>query len=372
MPVHPLKFEPIYQRRIWGGRKLAEVFGRELPPGEPIGESWEIADLENGQSVVAEGPSRGRTLGQLVQEWGADLLGRASLFEGRFPLLIKYLDAREHLSVQVHPPEAYAQRAGGSVRVKNEAWYVLSAEPDGCIYRGLVPGIDRERFAAAIRAGTVEPLLRRIAVKEGRAYYLPSGTVHALGAGVMVAEVQTPSDTTFRVFDWNRVDAATGRPRELHVEEALACIDFSGVEPGAAGEKRSHVASLWTTVTRLITCPSFIVEKVRMVAGVEQEIPYAEPVVWMMLSGRAAVTWGGGRERMEIGRGETVLLPAALREARLVTSEECAWLEVTLPAPSDLAGTEKLGRAALREVSRPGVAPVQVHVERGERSHEAT
>ena len=337
MEVHPLKFRPICKRRIWGGRRLETMWGKSLPPGEPIGESWELADLEEDQSVVAEGPVAGRTLGELVKEWGTDLLGGAGLFEGRFPLLIKFLDAQEHLSVQVHPDQAYADRHGGGVRVKNEAWYVLHGEADGCIYRGLRPGVQREQFRAAIRDGTVASLLERIAVRAGECYYLPSGTLHALGAGVMVAEIQTPSDTTFRVFDWNRVDSKTGRPRDLHVEQALECIDFDAPQ-GEARQQRSHVASVWTAVTRLVTCPSFIIEKVRMVEGVAQEIPYAEPVVWMVLEGRGAVRYGASGAKLSFGRGDTLLLPAALREGRVVAEEDCVWLEVTLPAASQPGG----------------------------------
>jgi len=333
--VHPLRFEPIFKRRIWGGRTLETMFGKALPPDEPIGESWELADLEEDQSVVAEGPVAGRTLGELVREWGPDLLGRAGLFEGRFPLLIKFLDARQHLSVQVHPDQAYAQRHGGAVRAKNEAWYILHAEPEGCIWRGLHPGVQREQFRAAIQEGSVDTLMQHIPVRPGQCYYLPSGTLHTLGAGVVVAEIQTPSDTTFRVFDWNRVDSKTGRPRELHVEQALECIHL-GSEQAPAQEQRSHLGSVWTTVTRLVTCPSFTIEKVRMVQGVDQEIPYAEPVVWMVLEGRGAVVYGAERTRLPFKRGDTLLLPAALPAARLLTEEDCAWLEVTLPASSNL------------------------------------
>jgi mannose-6-phosphate isomerase len=334
MQVHPLKFKPIFQRRIWGGRTLGAMFGKALPPGEAIGESWELADLAEGQSVVAEGPVAGKSLGELVREWGADLLGRAELFEGRFPLLIKYLDAKQVLSVQVHPDQAYAAKHGGDVRVKNEAWYIVHAEENGCIYRGLKPGVDRDRFRSAIENGTVETLLKRIPVRQGQCFYLPSGTIHALGAGVVVAEIQTPSDTTFRVFDWNRVDPATGRPRELHIEQALDCISFDAAEEPPQ-QQRSHVASVWTTVTRLVSCPSFVIEKVRMVQGLDQEMPYAEPVVWMVLEGRGAVRYDSGRRELSFGRGDTVLLPAALRDGRVVTTEDCVWLEITLPAPSE-------------------------------------
>ena len=161
-----------------------------------------MADLPDDQSVVSDGPAKGKTLSQLVAEWGEGLLGHASAVEGRFPLLLKYLDANQHLSVQVHPDEEFAKQAGGKVRPKHEAWYVLEAEPDGCIYRGLVDGVDRAAFEEALKSGSAEKLLKRINVRPGHCYYLPAGTVHALGAGVVVAEVQIPSETTYRLFDW--------------------------------------------------------------------------------------------------------------------------------------------------------------------------
>ena len=329
MKLCPLIFKPIFKPKIWGGRKLGALLGKVLPPGEPIGESWELADLETDQSVVVVGPAEGKTISRLAEEWGADLLGRAPLFEGRFPLLLKYLDAREHLSVQVHPDEAMAKRLGGSVRVKHEAWYVVAAEPEGCIYRGLVDGVDRDRFEKAIREGKVESLLKRIPVRAGHCYFLPSGTLHALGAGVLVAEIQTPSDVTYRVFDWNRIDEATGQPRELHVEQALECINFGSQY--IEGEARSHLASVRTVVTRLITCNSFLVERVKMVEGMDQEIPYAELVIWMVLDGHGTITYDGGSEKQPFKRGDTVVLPAALEGARLVTQADCTWLEITVP-----------------------------------------
>lgn len=326
----PLVFEPVFKPRIWGGRKLETMLGKSLPARETIGESWEVADLEQDRSIVSRGPAKGRSLSSLVESWGDDLLGGAPLFEGRFPLLIKYLDARQHLSVQVHPDKAMAARLGGAVRVKNEAWYVLDADADGCIYRGLVDGVDEASFRRAIEAGTCAELLNRIPVKAGRCYYLPSGTVHALGAGVVVAEVQTPSDVTYRVFDWNRVDAATGKARDLHIDEAMGCINFGNQQ--IAGEDRSHVASLWTTVTRLITCESFIIERIRMTEGVDQDIPYEQLVVWMVLEGSGVITFDGGRSQMEFARGDTVVLPAGLADGRLAVKADCAWLEVTLPS----------------------------------------
>ncbi len=329
MDVYPLIFEPIFKSKIWGGRKLETCLGKALPAGEQIGESWEVADLEDDQSSVANGPAQGQALGTLVKAWGTHLIGRAPLFEGRFPLLIKFLDATDTLSVQVHPDEAMARRLGGRVRVKNEAWYILEAEETGFIDRGVRPGVDADVLRRAVAEQTVESTLNRISVRKGHCYYLPSGTLHALGAGVTVAEVQTPSDITYRVYDWDRVDASTGKTRDLHVEEALQCISF---DPSPiAGEDREHVASVWTSVTRLVQCESFVIQRVRMVEGVEKEIPYEEMVIWIVLEGRGSILCEGSVGQVDFAAGDTVVLPAALDQARVLTRNDCMWLEVTIP-----------------------------------------
>jgi len=354
----PLIFEPIFKPKIWGGRLLSETVGKSLPGDEPIGESWELADLEEDQSVVRRGPAKGMTLSALVRDWGKELIGRASLFGGRFPLLIKFLDARQHLSVQVHPDQSMADRLGGNVRVKNEAWYILHADEDGAIYRGLAEGVDRASFVDAIGAGKVASTLRRIAVKAGQCYYLPSGTVHALGAGVVVAEIQTPSDITYRVYDWDRVDPKTGQGRALHIDEALECIHFGDDTDGA--QPRSHVGSVWTAVTRLVTCDSFVIEQVRMIDGIEQDIPVGEMQVWVVLSGKGEVIYDGGSQRLTFGRGDTVLIPARLDAARLKTTDDCVWLEVTIPIASDLAGYPHPER--IEQTDQPGERVVQINV----------
>jgi len=342
MDVYPLIFEPIYKPKIWGGRKLEAVVGKSLPAGAAIGESWELADLEDDQSVVAQGPAKGKTLGALVAEWGTDLIGHAELFENRFPLLIKFLDAQETLSVQVHPDEATARRVGGTVRVKNEAWYVLEAQADAFIYRGLRSGIDAAALKRATAEDRVESVLQRLPVKKGHCYYLPSGTIHALGAGVVVAEIQTPSDTTYRIYDWNRIDPTTGRPRDLHLPEALPCVSFDSVP--SETEQLQHVASLWTSVTRLVRSESFIIERIRMIEGMEQEIPYEEMVIWMVLEGRGQIECSATGSPFSFGVGDTVLLPAGLRKGRVKTLEECLWLEVTVPIVSSLAPYDRPDR----------------------------
>lgn len=363
MDVYPLIFKPIFKPKIWGGRRLATLVDKSLAPGEQIGESWELAELEDDQSIVAGGPASGRGLGELLREWGSALIGRAELFEGRFPLLIKFLDATETLSVQVHPDEAMANRLGGRVRIKNEAWYIIHAEEKGFIYRGLRPGTDATALRRAIEEQRVETVLNRMPVRKGHCYYLPSGTIHALGAGVTVAEVQTPSDMTYRVYDWNRIDPSTGSPRELHVEQALECTSFHDV-PGDA-EMRQHLASVWTSVTSLVRCESFVIERIRMVEGVEQAFAYDEMVIWIVLEGRGSVLHDGEGGPVAFKTGDTILIPADLRAGRVRTDENCMWLEVTIPIPSSLGAFDRPDRATLAEPTGDGMGFVPLRLPDG-------
>jgi mannose-6-phosphate isomerase len=343
MPLYPLQFRPRLVEKIWGGRRLETALGKTLPPGALIGESWELYDFPPGvvdkyaewvSAEIANGPLAGRSLHWAISEFGKDLYGDVPLTaQGQFPILIKFLDAVQDLSVQVHPDQQYAQSHPGA-HLKSEAWYVVENEPGAAIYKGLTPGTTREQFADAIERGTVMDHVVRIPVKPGHCHYLPSGTVHALGAGVLVAEVQTPSDTTYRVFDFNRIEPSTGQLRQLHVKEALECIDFSGKpEPR---QVRSHVAGLFTTVSRLVTCEYFKLEKVRFTEGVEEQVPYDEPVVWIMLAGEAQVRVEGMKEPTVFKRGDTVLLPAAMNNPVIKTVTDCTWLEVTFPTSSGI------------------------------------
>lgn len=237
---HPIVFEPVILEKVWGGRTL-EKLGKRLPnPAASYGESWELADMDSTsasgagggavRSGIAAGPLKGKSIRDAINLWGDALLPRALRTPASgFPLLIKFLDAKENLSVQVHPSPEYA-RAHPGAHLKTECWCILAAEPGASIYVGIRPGVTRERFEAAARAGSPEivDLLNRVPAIPGECHNLPSGTVHALGAGVLVAEVQTPSDTTFRLYDWGRVG------RELHVEAAIACSSFDSPPPPVA------------------------------------------------------------------------------------------------------------------------------------------
>ncbi|MHC4695679.1 MAG: type I phosphomannose isomerase catalytic subunit [Planctomycetota bacterium] len=370
MDVYPLVFEPIFKRKIWGGSRLAKLLGKRLPQEGPIGESWEVADLEDDQSIVANGPARGKTLGDMVKVWGTELIGRAPLVEGRFPLLIKYLDAHDTLSVQVHPDEAMARKLGGRVRVKNEAWYVIDAEKGGFIYRGVRDGVDADALKRAVDEQKVESVLNRIDVRKDHCYYLPSGTIHALGAGVLVAEVQSPSDVTYRIYDWNRVDPSTGSPRELHLDHALECTSYD--TGPIAEESVHHVASVWTTVTRLVRCESFAIDRVRLAEGVDQEIPSGEFLIWMVLQGRGTVTHTGTSqdpvEPVSFGVGDTLLIPAGLSQARVQAHDDCMWLEVAYPIASPLAAFDRPDSETLKRAtsSSGGFAQLNVREDRSD------
>ena len=227
VPNTPIVFTPIFQERIWGGRKLEKLFGKNIPAGKHIGESWEIVDRPEVQSMVRDGPLADRSLHDLWVNFREKVFGEIR-DTPRFPLLIKLLDAREKLSLQVHPAEEVAESLGGEA--KSEFWYVAAAELGAEIFVGLRETMARDQFEQALRSGTVAECVHTIPVKEGDAMFLPAGRFHAIGTGNVLVEVQQNSDTTYRVFDWNRVNDA-GQPRSLHIEEALQCIDFNDVAP---------------------------------------------------------------------------------------------------------------------------------------------
>ena len=338
--LYPLKFRPRFCEKMWGGRKIETVLGKRLPAGAAVGESWELYDFPPGvvegtsgwlSSEVANGPLAGRTLHDLMGSHRRELLGdvKPSGAHGQFPVLIKFLDARDDLSVQVHPDERYAA-AHPDAHLKTEAWYVVQADPGARLFKGLCEGMTREAFAQSVRDGSIEQCIETMTPQTGECVLMPSGTVHALGAGILAFEVQTPSDTTYRVFDFNRVDPTTGKPRKLHVEQAMECIDFSG-RPDPK-QPRSTVQGEFSTVSRMVTSNYFTLEKLCMKAGVHQPLPYAQPVVWTMLEGEAHLRADGLPEPVVVTRGETVLLPARMTNPTVRTVSECAWLEVSFPA----------------------------------------
>ncbi len=224
----PLLFQPLYQERVWGGRALEPAFGRELPPGAKIGESWEIVDRPHEQSVVARGPHAGRSLRDLLTRDAAAVMGPAWPGGRPFPVLVKWLDCQDRLSLQVHPPAAVAAELGGEPKTEN--WYLAHAEPRATLIVGLRRGVTREAFAQALATNTLEPLLHRFPVCAGDSMFVRSGRLHAIDGGNLILEIQQNSDTTYRVYDWGRL-GDDGKPRQLHVQESLRCIDFNDFEP---------------------------------------------------------------------------------------------------------------------------------------------
>jgi len=308
--------------RMWGGRRLQSEFGKKLPQNKQIGESWEIVDRPEAQSIVRSGPLRGKTLHELwTQHRSArrtdSSCGEQSIFgdipDGpRFPLLIKLLDASEKLSLQVHPPEKIAAKLGGEP--KTEFWYVAAAEPDAELFLGLRKPIMRDEFEDALNSGTAEEQVHKVRVKIGNSMFLPAGRLHAVGAGNLLVEVQQNSDTTYRVFDWNRPDE-NGKPRQLHVDQALECIDFNDVKPEPVQPKGEL----------LVRHRLFEIRKWNLDAPREITLP-GQFAVGLCLNGSLRCS------DLDLVRGEFFLVPASLQDRQLKPlSEGTTLLRVTIP-----------------------------------------
>ena len=310
-----MKFRPIYKQRIWGGRKLEDFFGKGLPQGEKIGESWELADLPEDKSEVANGELAGKNIREIIEEYPEQITGRSD-FGPAFPLLIKLLDAQDILSVQVHPDEQTCRRMREG-EPKTECWYIISAAPGAVIYKGLKEGVTRERFAAAIAEGGVAELLEKVPVAAGECHFLPAGTAHSIGAGLLIAEIQTPSDTTYRVFDWNRVDA-NGRARDLHVERALESIHFDA----------SWDALTVKTMGRLVDCAYFRVDKGHQAPNCELLVSAAKMKTLVIITG-GGTALGKEGEAVEFRAGDTVLFPAAY-EGVVRFGQDTEYLTITI------------------------------------------
>lgn len=318
---YPLTFRPIFKARPWGGRNLERLFGKPLPPGVPIGESWEISDRPGDVSVIANGPLAGSDLHRLVEQHRTEVLGEAPLQNGRFPLLVKILDAQETLSLQVHPPPRLAAALGGEP--KTELWYVAHAEPGATLFAGLKRGVTRAEFEHRLQEGTVAGCIHQIPVRTGDALFLPSGRVHALGAGLVVFEVQQNSDTTYRVFDWNRV-GLDGKPRPLHVTEALASIDFEDFEPERLPERYEGEASVQRR--KLAEHALFGVELLRLGAGRTITLPAGRMQILGCVRGRTRVR--SAQTGVALTAGDFCLLPAALPVAELTAETDTELLRV--------------------------------------------
>jgi mannose-6-phosphate isomerase len=312
-PTSPLVFEPLFMERVWGGRRLESLFGKELPPRKQIGESWEIVDRLEAQSVVRQGPWRGKTLHELWTGHRPEIFGANLPDSSRFPILAKLLDARETLSLQVHPPAPVAASLGGET--KSELWYFAAADEGAEIFAGLRAGVQPAQFEQAIDDGSVAELVPRLPVKTGDSFFVPSGRLHAIGGGNLIVEIQENSDTTYRVYDWSRTDA-NGQPRALHRPESMRAINFQDYEPQLVRRRGEQ----------LLESPHFVVERWELNAP-RPAAERATFAIFVCLEGAVKCV------EMEARPGDFFLMPACAAGSELQPSGRTTrLLRITLPA----------------------------------------
>jgi mannose-6-phosphate isomerase len=323
--LYPLRFEPIYQYRLWGGRRLADLLTAPLPTG-PIGEAWILSDRNDHASLVADGSLKGWTIAELMEQFPEQLLGKLAGCFQQFPLLLKFLDAREMLSVQVHPTAANADLLPAGETAKTEAWVVLEAGQKSRIYAGLMPGTTAANLRQSLVRGTVPDHLAHFTPKPGDAVFIQAGTVHSLGGDVVVFEVQQNSDVTFRLYDWNHFDAKTGEPRELQVDKAIACINFAHGEGGPV----VPVVESTTPVERerLFDCEYF---RLWRLCGKSPFVVGSPDVarVLVCIGGAGHIEHGGAS--YAVGKGDVFLLPAVIGACAFQPNSAVTLLEIALP-----------------------------------------
>ena len=304
-----LHFAEHFVERIWGGRRLQSAYGKSLPPSVPIGEAWLISDHPSAVSVVDEGPHAGRSIHELMVTDPESVLGSAAspTIHGRFPLLLKLLDSSDYLSVQVHPDDACAQRLGEPDVGKTEMWHVLTSEQGGQLFCGLDPSATPESLAEAMRSGTLESLLPRFAVQQGDSVFVPAGTIHAIGPGLVLAEIQQNSDLTYRLYDWGRVQA-DGTPRALHVEKSVEATHFGERHPGKAEPLAIHDAHAPRSI--LAACQYFATERIDLDGAISRLTRHASFHIVLSLTGALTVKCEGSSR--DLAPAEAVLVPASV------------------------------------------------------------
>lgn len=321
--LQPISLQPWLRRICWGGRRLQTVLGKQLGEFQDYAESWEVADHTETISTVSNGPFKGSSLRDLLQRFPSELLGRHA-GTAQFPLLVKFLDANDWLSLQVHPNDKQAAAYSDTDRGKTEFWVILDAEPDNQICCGLLPGVDRRTFADAIAAGNVSELLHRYSVSPGDCIYVPAGTVHALGPGILLAEIQQQSNLTFRIHDWNRVDLQ-GQPRQLHIPQALDCIDF---ERGPVKPLQPQAEMNGETpCEQLLRCEYFRIRRYSTATTISIRND-DQCRILMLLEGQAGLE--SADSISHLCRGTTVLIPACCSQVHLHPTQHCTLLDITI------------------------------------------
>jgi mannose-6-phosphate isomerase len=320
--LYPFVFQPIFKDRIWGGRELERLYAKKIPAGQSTGESWEISDRPGDASVIANGPLAGKNLRWLMEHHAVEILGGAKpAAAGRFPLLCKILDAREKLSLQVHPPASKAAELKGEP--KTEMWFIADAAPGASLYVGLKRGVTRAEFEKKIADGSVADCFHRIPVKAGDTMFLPSGRVHAIGDGLVIFEIQQNSDTTYRVFDWNRV-GLDGQPRELHVAQSLASIDFNDFEPELVETKFLNGPNF--KFRDLVRDPLFNVHEMTVETAEFMLLGKQQMGIIALVKGAAEVFDGDGNISVGLQPGQFCLIPACLKNVEIKTQPQTTFL----------------------------------------------
>jgi len=320
--LYPFTFHPIFKERIWGGRELEKLYGKKLPPGKVIGESWEISDRPGDESIIANGKLAGKNLRWLMENHASELLGDAKpASENRFPLLIKILDAREKLSLQVHPPASKAAELKGEP--KTEMWFIADAAPGAELFVGLKRGVTRAEFEKKISDGSVADCFHRVPVRAGDTMFLPSGRVHAIGDGLVIFEIQQNSDTTYRVFDWNRV-GLDGKPRDLHIAQSLASINFNDFEPKLAGE--NFLGDDKIKSRPLVRDKLFNAEHLELKAGAVAKLKEQKLQIVAAVSGQIEIK--SGSEIVNLSAGQFCLIPASLERTEMLAKSNATLLRV--------------------------------------------
>jgi mannose-6-phosphate isomerase len=320
--LYPFVFKPIFKDRIWGGHELARLYAKKIPAGQPIGESWEISDRPGDASIIASGPLAGKDLRWLMENHAAEILGDAKpAAVGRFPLLCKILDAREKLSLQVHPPANKARELKGEP--KTEMWFIADAAPDASLYVGLKRGVTRAEFERKISDGSVADCFHRIPVKAGDTMFLPSGRVHAIGDGLVIFEIQQNSDTTYRVFDWNRV-GLDGQPRELHIAQSLASIDFNDFEPKLVPANYRQGPSF--KFRQLVEDPLFNVQEMVFENAGSVKLAGQYLRIIAAIQGAATIADADSGIAAQLKAGDFCLLPASLKNVEIKAAASTSFL----------------------------------------------
>lgn len=328
----PIEFAPYARPQVWGARRLATSLNKSLPGDGTYGESWELSGHPHHVSRVAHGPLSGRTLNELWSDHRRELTGAASLSASPFPLLVKYLDCHEQLSIQVHPNDATALDLLGEPNGKTEAWVVLHAEPGARVYAGLKPGATRLDLERALDAGTVDQCLHSFVPRPGDCLMLPAGTVHGVGGGVLMAEIQQSSDATFRLFDWNR-PGPDGRPRALHRTEALRSIDWSAGPANPLHPTSIESNDRKISIEQLACCDYFRMTRYRLAPGAVLPLPRGAMEIWMVLAGDVALLGGDdSTPSRHWTAGATALIPASMAPHSVRANTDAVLLRTTLPA----------------------------------------